>query len=139
MKFKVPFSAGSLDKLRKRAGYFKRYIKYKKDSVFKGTTTPDQTLKAGIGNCVDKSLLSKAMLDAIHIPNRLVLKYNSKEPEAHIFNQIVYNGQWTDFDTSCNTCTIGRTFSNNWETIAVISNKDTFIFNRKIYKELMEA
>ena len=32
MKFKIPFTIGPIDKLKKRAAYFKKYIKYRKDS-----------------------------------------------------------------------------------------------------------
>jgi len=35
MKFKIPFMIGSTDKLKKRSVYFKKYIKYKKDSNLK--------------------------------------------------------------------------------------------------------
>jgi len=35
MKFKIPFTSASLDKARKRSAYFKKYIKYKKDSKIK--------------------------------------------------------------------------------------------------------
>ncbi len=32
MKFKIPFTIGPIDKLKKRSVYFKKYIKYKKES-----------------------------------------------------------------------------------------------------------
>ncbi len=32
MKFKIPFTIGPIDKLKKRSVYFKKYIRYKKDS-----------------------------------------------------------------------------------------------------------
>jgi len=35
MKFRIPFAGASLDKARKRAAYFKRYIKHKKESKIK--------------------------------------------------------------------------------------------------------
>jgi len=119
--------------------YVKDQVIYHKDGVFQSWRTPDETLKAKTGDCVDKSLLSKAMLDTIHIQNRMVIKYKNTEPqEAHIFNQILEGGHWIDFDTSCSICVLGRTFSKDWETVAIIFNNDTIIYDNEKYASLME-
>lgn len=122
--------------------FVKDSIKYKQDTVWQSWRTPDETLNPKVlkGDCVDKTLLAKSMLDTIGIQNRMIIKYkDEKHPEAHIYNQIMLNGYWVDFDGSCTTCTLGWSFAHNWETIAIIYNNDTIIFNDKRYNELMEA
>ncbi len=117
--------------------FVKDCIKYTKDPIWQSWRTPDETISAKKGDCVDKTLLSKTMLDTIGIQNRMIISYKNTEPqEAHIYNQIL-NRYWEIFDTSCGICAMGNTFAHNWEIVAIIYDDETFIFNNKKYRMLI--
>jgi len=119
--------------------FVKDNVKYVTDSRWQSWRTPDETIKALRGDCVDKTLLAKSMLDELGIKNRMIIKYtDGKKPEAHIYNQVMMNGYWTDYDGSCTTCTIGRSFAYKWKTVAIIYDTDTVIFDNALYNIMME-
>lgn len=116
---------------------FTKYkIKYKREllDIWK---YPDETLADGYGDCEDKSILLKTMLDTIDIPSAFVIKYKPEKRIGHVYIIAKQNSHWITLDPSCYSCPKGHTFSKNWKTVAIVYDHKTLVYDPYLYQRLV--
>jgi transglutaminase-like putative cysteine protease len=83
--------------------YVRDHIRYTRD--IRGTetlATPDQTIRRGVGDCDDMSLLASALLESIGHPTRFVAVGASPGDYSHVLVETRVGRNWIPVETTEN-------------------------------------